>query len=75
MHVPQSYSVSLCTCFGAKTLHNINDLGLCIRVHVSLYSFNTTGHEPRHEKICIRGLRPGQTQNWLYRHRSYIARD
>ena len=36
MHVRQSYSVSLCTCFGAKTLHNINNLGLCIKVHVFL---------------------------------------
>ena len=34
MHVYQSYSVSLCSCFGARTLHNINNLGLCIRVHV-----------------------------------------
>ena len=25
-------SVSLCACFAAKTLHNINNLGLCIRV-------------------------------------------
>ena len=41
MHVRQSCSLSLCTCFGAKTLHNINNLGLCIRVHIFLYSFNT----------------------------------
>ena len=34
MYVYQSYSVSLCSCFRAKTLHNINNLGLCIRVHV-----------------------------------------
>ena len=34
MHGWQSYSVSLCTCFGAKTLHNIDNFGLCIRVHV-----------------------------------------
>ena len=34
MHAWQSYSVSLCTCFWDKTLHNINNLGLCIRVHV-----------------------------------------
>ena len=34
MHVYQSYSVSLWSCFVAKTLHNINNLGLCIRVHV-----------------------------------------
>ena len=37
MHVRQSYSVSLCTCFGAKTLHNINNLGLCIRVQVKSF--------------------------------------
>ena len=40
MHVRQSYSVSLCTCFGAKTLHNINNLGLCIRVHVFFYTLS-----------------------------------
>ena len=34
MHAYQSYSVSLCLCLGAKTLHNINNLGLCIREHV-----------------------------------------
>ena len=34
MHVYQSYNVSLCSCFGARTLHNIYNLGLCIRVHV-----------------------------------------
>ena len=39
MHVRQSYSVSLCTCFGAKTLHNINSLGLCIRVYVFFILF------------------------------------
>ena len=39
MHVRQSYSVSLCTCFGAKTLHNINNLGLCIMVHVFFILF------------------------------------
>ena len=75
MHVRQSYIVSLCTCFGTKALHKINDLGLCIRVHVFLYSFNTASYEPRHEKICIRGLRAGQPQNGLYSHNSYIAED
>ena len=34
VHVYQSYNVSLCSCFGARTLHNINNLGLCIRVYV-----------------------------------------
>ena len=34
MHVCQSYNVSLCSWCGARTLHNINNLGLCIRVHV-----------------------------------------
>ena len=35
MHVYQSYNVSLCSCFGARTLHSINNLGLCIRVKFS----------------------------------------
>ena len=39
MHVWQSYSVSLCTCFGAKSFYIINNLGLCIRVHVYTTSF------------------------------------
>ena len=36
---------------------------------VYVHSFNTASYEPRHEKICHRGLRPGQTQNGLYSHR------
>ena len=56
-------------------LHNINNLRFCIRVHVFLNSFNTASYEPRHEEICIRGLRQGKTQNWPYSHRSYIAED
>ena len=39
MHV----SVNLCSCFGAKTLHNINNVGLCIRVHVLLNFFDLAG--------------------------------
>ena len=35
-----------------------------------VHSFNTASYEPRHEKMCNRGLRPGQTQNGLYSHRS-----
>ena len=55
MHVYQSYSVSLCSCFGAKTLHNINNLGLCIsRVHVYNILFPYGLILPWHEKICIR---------------------
>ena len=91
--------------FWGKTLDNISNLGLCIRVHVYntrfvycrelapgiisltggwahgdyskqygifFHSFNMARYEPRHEKICILGLRTGQTQNGLYSHRSKL---
>ena len=26
----------------------------------NVYTFNTASYEPRHEKICLRGVRPGR---------------
>ena len=40
MHVRQSYSVSLCTVLEQKPYIHINNLGLCIRVHVFFYTLS-----------------------------------
>ena len=33
---------------------------------------NSWINEPRHEKTCLRGFRPGPTQTGLYCHRSWL---
>ena len=36
------------------------------RVHVQCIQFNTASNEPRHEKICLRGVKQGRRHKCLY---------
>ena len=47
-------------CTYARVVCGNKKKGITNVVHV--YCFNVVSYEPRQEKICLRGLRPGQTQ-------------
>ena len=48
------------------TAMNDHKVGFCIG------DSNKALFEPRHEKTCLRGLRPGPTQTGLYNHRMWL---